>query len=154
MQKPLQFRIADPADVAALFDIRQAAIRQLSLTHLSANEAAAWAERSGIQRIERALTNDEVWVATRDTQILGWLHRAANSIEGLYVSPAAVRQGVGTGLIHVAETRIAQERHQTVVLESSLNALGFYLQLDYKATANQRSSVAIELHKDLSVSEK
>jgi hypothetical protein len=33
--QPLHFRLADSSDVTTLFDIRQAAIRQLSLTHLS-----------------------------------------------------------------------------------------------------------------------
>ena len=44
----LHFRLADPSDVTNLYDTRQAAIRQLSLTHLSECEAAAWAERGGI----------------------------------------------------------------------------------------------------------
>jgi len=43
----LYFRLADISDVTTLFDIRRAAIRQLSLTHLSECEAAAWAERGG-----------------------------------------------------------------------------------------------------------
>ena len=41
MPRSLHFRLADPSDVATLFDIRQAAIRQLTLTHLSDYEAAA-----------------------------------------------------------------------------------------------------------------
>src|ERR1700674_1583646 len=89
----LHFRLADSSDVTTLYDIRQAAIRQLSLTHLSECEAAAWAERGGIPRVERAIAKDEVWVATFGSQLVGWLHRAANSIEGLYVSPPAASQG-------------------------------------------------------------
>jgi GNAT superfamily N-acetyltransferase len=152
IQKPLQFRAADLADITTLFDIRQAAIRQLSTTHLSDLEAIAWADRSGtawFKRIERALANGEVWVATRDSQILGWLHRAGNSIEGLYVSPTSAHQGVGSGLIHFAEAHIAQEGHRIVVLESSLNALAFYMRLGYTPTVVQRSSVAIGLRKEV-----
>src|SRR6266404_4096215 len=122
----LYFRPADLSDVTTLFDIRQAAIRQLSLTHLSECEAAAWAERGGIARVEQAIAKDEVWVGTLGLQVVGWLHRAANSIEGLYVSPPAARQGVGTALIRLAESHIAQSGHPLVVLQSSLNAMGFY----------------------------
>lgn len=102
MPLSLHFRLADPCDVTALFDIRQAAIRRLSLTHLSEREAATWAESGGISRVERAIAKDDVWVATLGPQVVGWLHRAANSIEGLYVSPTAARQGVGTALIRLA----------------------------------------------------
>jgi putative acetyltransferase len=129
--RSLHFRLADPSDVTSLYDIRQAAIRQLSLTHLSECEAMAWAERGGIARVERAIAKDEVWVATLGLQLVGWIHRAANSIEGLYVSPAAARQGVGTALVTVAESHIAQTVHPLVVLQSSLNAVGFYLRLGY-----------------------
>src|ERR1700682_932706 len=84
--RSLTLRLADHSDVTSLYDIRQAAIRQFSLTHLSECEATAWAERGGIPRVERAIAKDEVWVATLGSQLVGWLHRAANSIEGLYVS--------------------------------------------------------------------
>ena len=145
----LHFRLADSSDVTTLFDIRQAAIRQLSLTHLSDCEAAAWAERGGIPRVEWAIAKDEVRVAALGLQVLGWLQRAANSIEGLYVSPPAARLGVGTALVRLAETHIAQRGHHFVVLESSLNAVGFYLRLGYTAVATQCSSAAVAMRKQV-----
>jgi ribosomal protein S18 acetylase RimI-like enzyme len=145
----LHFRLADPADVTTLYDIRQAAIRQLSLTHLSECEAVDWAELGGIPRVEQAIAKDEVWVATLGRQVVGWVHRAANSIEGLYVSPPAARQGVGTALVRVAESHIAQRGHALVVLESSLNAMGFYLRLGYAPAGTQWSSTAVSMSKHL-----
>jgi ribosomal protein S18 acetylase RimI-like enzyme len=145
----LLFRLANPFDVTTLYDIRQAAIRQLSLTHLSECEAAAWAERGGIPRVEQAIAKDEVWVATLGSQVVAWLHRAANSIEGLYVSPLGARQGVGTALVRLAESRIAQRGHHLVVLESSLNAVGFYRSLGYAPAGTQRSSAAVAMRKHL-----
>jgi hypothetical protein len=53
-------RLADPSDVMALHEIRQAAIRQLSLTHLTLWQAADWTERGGIPRVEQAIARDEV----------------------------------------------------------------------------------------------
>ena len=147
--RSLYFRLADLSDVTTLFDIRQAAIRQLSLTHLSECEAAAWAERGGTSRVERAIAKDEVRVAALGRQVVGWLHRAANSIEGLYVSPPAARHGVGTALIKLAETHIAQRGHYFVVLESSLNAVGFYLRLGYTPAATQCSSAAVAMRKQV-----
>src|ERR1700676_4637546 len=145
----LHFRLADSSDVTTLFDIRQAAIRQLSLTHLSDCETAAWAERGGIPRMERAIAKDEVRVAALGLQVIGWLQRAANSIEGLYVSPPAARHGVGTALVRLAETHIAQWGHHFVVLESSPNAVGFYLRLGYTAVATQCSSAAVAMRKQV-----
>jgi len=145
----LRFRLADPFDVATLYDIRQAAIRQLSLTHLSECEAAAWAERGGIPRVERAIAKDEVWVATLGQKVVGWLHRAANSIEGLYVSPQAAHQGVGSALVRHVESHIAQKGHHLVVLESSVNAVAFYVRLGYAPTGTPCSSAAVAMRKHL-----
>src|SRR6266550_1536248 len=147
--RSLYFRLADLSDVTTLFDIRQAAIRQLSLTHLSECEAAAWAERGGIPRVEQAIAKDEVWVATLGLQVVGWLHRAVNSIEGLYVSPPTAYQGVGTALVRLAESHIAQRGHHLVVLESSLNAVRFYLRLGYAAAGTQCSCAAVAMRKHL-----
>jgi ribosomal protein S18 acetylase RimI-like enzyme len=147
----LNFRIADPSDVTTVYDIRQAAIRQLSLTHLSECEAAAWAERGGISRVERAIVKDEVWVAALSLQVVGWVHRAANSIEGLYVAPPVARQGVGTALLRLAEGHIAQRGHDLVVLESSPNALRFYLHLRYAPAGTQGSSASVAMRKHLEV---
>jgi ribosomal protein S18 acetylase RimI-like enzyme len=145
----LHFRLADPSDVTNLYDIRQAAIRQLSLTHLSKCEAVDWAERGGISRVEQAIAKDEVWVARLGRQVVGWIHRAANSIEGLYVSPPAARQGVGTALVRLAERHIAQRGHPLVVLESSLNAVRFYRRLGYAPAGIQCSSAAVAMSKHL-----
>ena len=149
MLPSLHFRLADPSDVTTLYDIRQASIRQLSLTHLSEREAAAWAEHGGIPRVEQAIANDEVWVATFGLLVVGWVHRAANSIEGLYVSPPAARQGVATALVKLAESHVAQRGHHLVVLESSLNAVEFYLHLGYAPAGTQCSSAAVAMRKHL-----
>jgi ribosomal protein S18 acetylase RimI-like enzyme len=143
----LQFRPADRSDVTTLHDIRVAAIRHLSLTHLSQREADDWAGRGGIPRVERAITNDEVWVALLDPEVVGWIHRSVNSIAGLYVSPRAARQGVGTALVRLAESRIAQTGEKLIVLESSFNAVGFYVRLGYAPTGSQSSSGAVPMCK-------
>ncbi len=149
MLPPLHFRLADLSDVTTLYDIRQAAIRQLTLTHLSECEAAAWAERGGMPRVERAIAKDEVWVATLGAQVDGWIHLAANSIEGLYVSPTAARQDIGTALVRLAESHIAQRGHPLAVLESSLNAVQFYLRLGYAPADAQGSSEGVVMRKHL-----
>jgi ribosomal protein S18 acetylase RimI-like enzyme len=143
----LHFRLADLSDVTTLYDIRQAAIRQLSLTHLSECEAAIWADRGGMPRAVQSITKDEVWVAMLGLQAIGWLHREANSIEGLYVSPPAARQGVGTALVRLVESHIAQRGHHLVVLQASLNAVAFYLRLGYTPTTNQSSPAEVSMHK-------
>jgi ribosomal protein S18 acetylase RimI-like enzyme len=130
-----------------LHDIRVAAIRHLSVTHLSPCEAEDWAGRGGPARVERAIANDEVWVALLDSAVVGWIHRSDNSIEGLYVSPHAACQGVGTALVRLAEGRIALTGKQLVVLESSLNAVGFYVRLGYSPSGSPSPSGAVPMHK-------
>ncbi len=82
--RSLYFRLADLSDVTTLFDIRQAAIRQLSLTHLSECEAAAWAERGGIPRVERAIAKDEV-------RVIALLRLASRLLAGFIEQPTPSR---------------------------------------------------------------
>jgi len=147
MPASLHFRLADGSEVTTLHSIRQEAIRRLTLTHLSECEAATWAESGGIPRVERAVAKDEVWVAMIGRHVVGWLHRAGNSIEGLYVLPAAARQGVGAALVRVAERQVAREGHRFVVLGSSSNAVEFYQRLGYVAAGGQSASGAIAMRK-------
>jgi GNAT superfamily N-acetyltransferase len=149
MRSPIQIRLADFSDVQVLFDIRRASIRQLSITHLSTLAAETWATQCGVLRIESAIKNDEVWIASRDLQTVGWIHRATNSIEGLYVSPPAARQGVGAALMRFAEYHIAQDGHDHVILKSSYNAMGFYLRLGYIADHVQTSEQATAMRRQL-----
>jgi GNAT superfamily N-acetyltransferase len=149
MHSHIEIRLADLGDAHALLDMRRAAIRQLSITHLSALVAETWAMQSGIFRVASAITNDEVWVANCDLKTVGWIHRASNSIEGLYVSPAAAHQGVGATLVRFVEHRIEQDGHDRVNLKSSLNAMGFYLRLGYISDDTQTATEAIAMYKKL-----
>jgi GNAT superfamily N-acetyltransferase len=145
----MHLRLADSSDAAILSDIRRAAILQLSLTRLSKCEAVAWAACGGIPRVQRAIAKDEVWVATFGARVVAWIHRAANSIEGLYVSPTVARQGIGASLVQLAEDRIAQQGDHVVVLESSPNAVQFYVRLGYALSGVERPSGALPMRKYL-----
>lgn len=149
MLPSLLIRPAAPSDVTHLHDLRREAIYRLSLTHLSESEAAEWACRGGIPRVVQALVNDRVWVAARGPTVVGWLHRATNCIKGLYVAPSFARQRVGTALVLFAEGRMAQAGHPRVVLESSVNAVGFYLRLGFAATGARRASGAVPMSKQV-----
>lgn len=145
----LSFRLADPLDAAMLHAVRQAAIRRLTRSHFSAEAAESWAGLGGIRRVQLAIANDEVWVATLGSRVVGWIQRAANSIEGLYVSPQFARQGVGTALVGIAERSIARSGYRDVVLESSRNAVEFYRHLDFAATGVCKPSGSAVMRKRL-----
>jgi GNAT superfamily N-acetyltransferase len=119
------------------------------LASAATSDAADWAQRGGIPRVERAIMEDEVWVAILGSRIAGWLHLAANSIEGLYISPATAQQGVGTALMKFVENHILEMGHRTVILETSQNAVDFYLRLGYAVASVQRSAVALTMHKQI-----
>jgi predicted N-acetyltransferase YhbS len=102
-----------------------------------------------MERVERAITDNEVWVAALSTQPIGWLHRAGNSSAGLYVAPVAARRGVGAALVALAECRIARVGHKIVMLESSLNAFEFYFRLGYVAAGTPVSNGAVPMSKQV-----
>ena len=70
-------------------------------------------------------------------------------LAALYVSPSCSRRGVGSVLLALAETYIRSSGYATTRLESSQNALGFYLRRGYLRCGPPDADGAYPLRKDL-----
>jgi putative acetyltransferase len=139
---------AEAADEEALATIRRRAILALAVPAISMKQAEQWATRAAADRIARAIRDHDVWVAVEGVAI-GWVEVDRDHIAALYVAPSCSRRGVGSVLLALAESYIRSSGYMTTRLESSQNALDFYLRKGYLRCGPPDADGAFPLRKDL-----
>src|SRR5262245_20851546 len=144
----MKIRRAEATDEDALARIRRSAILALAVPAMSMEQAEKWASRAAADRIARAIREHDVWVAVEETAI-GWAEVDGDLVAALYVSPSCSGQGVGSALLARAETSIRSSGHATARLESSQNALAFYVRRGYLRCGPPEANGACPLSKDL-----
>jgi putative acetyltransferase len=144
----MQIRRAEAADEEALASIRRRAILALAVPAMSREQAERWATRGAADRVARAMQEHDVWVAVEGA-VIGWVEVDRYRVAALYVSPPCSRRGVGSVLLTFAETSIRNSGYTTARLESSQNALDFYLRRGYLRSGPADSDGAWPLRKDL-----
>src|SRR5215468_4434160 len=144
----MQIRRAEAADEEALASIRRHAILVLAVPAMSREQAERWAARGAADRVARAMREHDVWVAVEEAAI-GWVEVDGDRVAALYVSPSCSRRGVGSVLLARAETCIRSSGYTTTRLESSPNALEFYLRRGYVRCGPPDAQGACPLRKDL-----
>jgi putative acetyltransferase len=144
----MQIRRAEAADEEALSSIRRRAILALAVPAMSREQAERWATRGAADRVARAMREHDVWVAVEGAAI-GWVEVDRDRVAALYVSPSCSRRGVGSALLTFAETSIRNSGYTTARLESSQNALDYYLRRGYLRCGPADSDGAWPLRKDL-----
>jgi GNAT superfamily N-acetyltransferase len=117
---------------------------------MSVEQAEEWATRAPADRVVRAIRDHDVWVAV-DGIASGWVEVDRDRVAALYVSPSCARRGVGSILLARAETSIRSSGYATACLESSQNALDFYLRRGYVRCGPTDAERAYPLRKDLAV---
>ena len=147
----MKIRRAEAADEEALTSIRRQAILALAVPAMSTEQAEKWATRAAADRIARAIRDHDVWVAV-DGVAIGWVEVDRDRVAALYVSPSCSRRGVGSALLARAETSIRGSGYATARLESSQNALDFYLRRGYRRCGPPDADGAWPLRKDPAVS--
>ena len=144
----MQIRRAETADEAALARMRRRAILALAVPAMSTEQAETWTTRAAADRIARAIRAHDVWVAV-DEAAIGWVEVDRDRVAALYVSPSCSRRGVGSVLLARAETAIRSSGYVIARLESSPNALDFYLRRGYVRCGPPDAEGAYPLRKDL-----
>ena len=148
----MQIRRAEAADEEALASIRRRAILALAVPAMSREQAERWATRGAADRVARAMREHDVWVAVEGAAI-GWVEVDRDRIAALYVSPSCSRRGVGSALLAHGETSIQSSGYAIARLESSQNALDFYLRRGYVRRGPPHADGAYPLSKDLTAAD-
>jgi GNAT superfamily N-acetyltransferase len=120
----------DLPEVAA---VHRASILDLCATHYSTAELSVWTDALRPEAYAALLVGREFFVAEEDDRILGFgvLDRSQSLINATYVSPKAVRRGVGRRLVEAMEEAARQGGLRQLKLSSTLSAVRFYERLGY-----------------------
>ncbi|HEY4022263.1 MAG TPA: GNAT family N-acetyltransferase [Pseudonocardiaceae bacterium] len=118
----MTIRLADLADAGAIARIqmtsRAATMPYLPLQKRSHEQVTRWVE-------EVVLKQCRVWVAVRDSEILGFAALAGDLLEHLYLRPDVRRQGIGTVLLDEVK-RHSPDGVSLYVFEQNTEARAFY----------------------------
>ena len=144
----MRIRRAQATDEEALARIRRNAILELTVSAMSMEQAEQWSARAAADRIVRAIRDHTVWVAVEGA-VIGWVEVDRDRVAALYVSPPCSRRGIGSALLARAETSIQSAGYATARLDSSQNALDFYLRRGFRRCGAPDADGAWPLHKEL-----
>ena len=125
----LRIRRAHSDDGPGIHAAHAAAILVTCRSHYAAEEVAVWAERLTPASYAEDVVQRDVFVAEDGARILGFGVLDANDreVRAVYVHPDAGRRGMGRALLHVLETTARLRGPGRLHLDSSLNAVPFYL---------------------------
>ncbi len=126
-----RYRDADFDEVSALF---RHTIRTVNLADYTAEQCAAWIDKSQGLRLRRAqLAQWNTQVAERDGKIVGFGSiDAQGCLEMLYVHAAYMRQGIAGALCDVLE-----KDFDCIATDASVTAQPFFLRRGYVVCAQQ-----------------
>jgi len=145
--KGMKIRRVTPKDLPEVAAVHRASILDLCAAHYSTAELSLWTGALRPDRYAAMLVGREFFVAEEDNAILGFgiLDLSQSLINATYVSPMAVRRGVGRRLVEAMEELARQAGVSRLHLNSTLNAVPFYERLGYvrhEASYNRLSTGA------------
>jgi ribosomal protein S18 acetylase RimI-like enzyme len=129
----IHVRGAQPGDLDAMHAIRRDAILGIQ-SGLEPCVREAWAGgRTAAFYANRVAAGDAV-MASLPGDDVGWASSAGDRITALYVRSSCGHRGVGRALMSTLEAAIEARGLGYARLESSANAVGFYIKLGYAPT--------------------
>ena len=131
----ISIRKACIEDCSSIATVHMAAVRAIGPGHYSTQELEAWQRPRKAEHYEQAIETKEFLVATEGELIVafGVLNQETREIEALYTSPEVRGTGVGLNLLQEIERRARDMGLDTLHLNASLNAVGFYQKAGYVA---------------------
>src|SRR5688572_30375623 len=124
----ITLRTATLDDLGSIHAIRRDAILGVP-SGPRLRDGQAWADQRSPAFYADRLAAGTVVIARSAGTDIGWGSRADASITGLYVRAAWSRTGVGRTIMTSLETEIVKQGYSCASLESSPNAVGFYIKL-------------------------
>jgi N-acetylglutamate synthase-like GNAT family acetyltransferase len=125
-------------DAQAVLECRNAAIRTGSKGFYPDDLIARWTEGDSPSAGFCEAVHDFFYVAESNGRIVGTgaLDVASGKLDAIFVSPAHMRTGVGRSMLQFLE-HLARGRQLDVLhLESSLNAVDFYIRNGFERVGN------------------
>ena len=121
-------RRARPEDGEEIGRVHRDSIRGLCGGHYAPEKIEVWARPRPPGHYERAILGKDFYVAEESGEIVGFgvLDAETREVEAVYVGPSAAGRGVGMKILRTLEGRARELGLESLRLDSSLNAVGFY----------------------------
>ncbi len=131
-----------PEDVPLLAAIFTASIEELTGEDYSEAQQQAWMELAEGEEFGKRLAADLTLIATIEGSPVGFASlRGTDHIRMLYVHPAVSGHGIATMLVDALEKLAGGRGAQSLTVDASDTAEGFFAKRGY--TAQQRNSVTV-----------
>jgi len=129
----VQIRKATLEDAAVSFAVRREAIRVQCQGHYSDDVLETWTAGEMSQTFANRVA-ERFYVATLDEQVVGtgMIDLGTGKIDAVFVQPEHMKQGIGRTLMAYLEQLALDAGHDSVQLESTLNAAPFYRALGFE----------------------
>jgi GNAT superfamily N-acetyltransferase len=137
-------------DLGIIHDIRRDAILGIS-DDFGVIERQAWADRRSPEFFAERIAAGDVVLAVSGISGLGWGSSSGDYISGVYVRSSSNCMGVGRAIVSRLESDIVKRGHEYATLDSSPNAVGFYLKLGYKLVESLNDDRSVPMRKALQV---
>ena len=128
---------ATVSDAAALWAVRRAAIQGISTEHYSKAQLNAWRDERTVHSYVPPIREKVLLVAEFQGKVIGYaqLDPKLHVVQALYVHPQYSGNGIGIALLQDLESQAQSLGILELHLESSLNAVGFYVKAGYRQKA-------------------
>jgi N-acetylglutamate synthase-like GNAT family acetyltransferase len=133
-------RKAQSQDAQAVLECRNAAIRAASKGFYPDDLIARWTEGDSPSAGFCAAVQDVFYVAESDGRVVGTgaLDVASGKLDAIFVSPEHMRTGVGRSMLQFLEQLARGHQLDVLHLESSLNAVDFYVRNGFESLGNSQ----------------
>ncbi|MBU2524668.1 GNAT family N-acetyltransferase [Patescibacteria group bacterium] len=133
----MQIRPSTPTDTPKIAHLREQTIRHVNSKDYSQKTIEDWSSKKNTQNLKDNADTNKRWVAVDKGVIVGFCeHTASCEISRIYVHKDYLRQGVGSGLLEVAENSLIKQGCKKVYIESTTTAKDFYKKNGYKVIKN------------------
>ncbi len=131
-------RAAVTDDAAAISRVVLAALHETNSRDYGPETIARIALGFTPEAIAAQIAARQVFVALDGDRILGTASRDGEVVRAVFVTPEAQGRGIGRGLMGEVDRAARAAGVATLTLQSSLTAVGFYVQLGFRAVREHR----------------
>lgn len=146
-------RKASLYELDIIHDIRRDAILGIESDAFGAVERQAWADRRSPGFFAERVAASDVVLAVSESGELGWGSSSGDYISGVYIRSSSGRTGVGRAIMSRLESDIVKRGHDCAKLDSSRNAVEFYVKLGYAPVGPPDDGGTVPMRKALRVPE-
>jgi predicted N-acetyltransferase YhbS len=111
----LDIRLCEPEDISKILEIRKKAFSYFAPAVYSPKEVETLLSDINESELQEIVSNQSLFVAEVDGQVIGCGGWLGDSVRHLYVLPQMSKKGVGSALLKVLEKDYRKRTHKSII---------------------------------------